>query len=314
MTASILIPLKNDSGYLKECIDSCLKLRNQDFEIIILPDNKINANYPKSRIIPTGPLTPPKKRDIGIREAKGEIIAFLDDDVFVATDWLDSALENFQSSDIAAVGGPAVTPDTDSLMQRASGKVYESLLVSGNYRFRYLPQRKRFVDDFPSCNFLVRKEVLKEIGGFKNNFWPGEDTFLCREIVNKLKKKIIYDPNVLVYHHRRKLFTPHLKQITNYALHRGYFAKRFPENSLKIAYFLPSGLFIFTLLGWILLFTDFKLLFISPFVLYLIACLIVSLQKEMRLTPLVFGGIIFSHFAYGLYFLMGLFAKKLPEE
>ena len=55
-----------------------------------------------------------------------------------------------------------------------------------------------------------------------------------------MKKKIVYDPDAAVFHHRRELFGPHLKQIRNYAFNRGLFARRFPETSRKIAYFIPS--------------------------------------------------------------------------
>ncbi|MBI4743240.1 MAG: hypothetical protein HY776_00140 [Actinobacteria bacterium] len=94
---------------------------------------------------------------------------------------------------------------------------------------------------------IVRKSVLEQLGGFDTKFWPGEDTKLCLEITKKLNKKIIYSPDVLVYHHRRPLFTSHLKQVWSYALHRGYFVKRFPETSLRLTYFIPS-IFVFGLM------------------------------------------------------------------
>ncbi len=46
-------------------------------------------------IIPTGPVGPPLKRDIGAKKAKGEIIAFIDDDAYPRKDWLINAVKNF---------------------------------------------------------------------------------------------------------------------------------------------------------------------------------------------------------------------------
>ena len=316
MTVSIIVAVKGDNPNLRECIESCLRLDYPDFEILVLPDNVVTLNYPKTRVIPTGEVTPPIKRDLALAQARGEIVAFLDDDAYPAKNWLSLALKHFIDPEIAAVGGPAVTPDSDSLLQKASGRVYSSYLMSGQYVYRYLPRPRRFVDDYPSCNFLVRKSILLELGGFNTKFWPGEDTFLCLKIVRDLKKKIIYDPEVLVYHHRRGLFKGHLKQIANYALHRGYFVKRFPETSRKLTYFIPSifliGLFIGPALSSLSL--VFKLSYISTVIFYLILVFISSVSKDFFLIFPVFWGIIFSHIVYGIYFIKGLLSWRLMEE
>ncbi len=316
MTVSIIVAVKGDNPNLRECIGRCLQLRYPDFEILVFPDKEINLNFPKAKVIPTGELTPPQKRDLAIDKAKGEILAFLDDDTYPESDWLDNALKHFSNSDIAAVGGPAITPESDSLMQKASGEVYASWLVSGPYTYRYLPKGERAVDDFPSCNLLVRKSIFQDLGGFNTKFWPGEDTFLCLKITRDLKKKIIYDPKVLVYHHRRRIFAGHLRQIANYALHRGYFVKRFPGNSLRLSYFIPSLFVLAQAAGLAVAFLNpaFRPLYSLGLTLYLATALIFSLRKDFRLIFLVFWGIIFSHLTYGLYFIRGLFSGKLKEE
>ena len=96
----------------------------------------------------------------------------------------------------------------------------------------------------------VKKDVFTELGGFDTAYWPGEDTKFCLDLVNK-GYKIIYDPKAIVYHHRRDLFLPHLKQVTSYALHRGYFVKKFPETSFRLGYFMPSFFVIFLISGMI---------------------------------------------------------------
>jgi GT2 family glycosyltransferase len=188
--------------------------------------------------------------------------------------------------------------------------------MSGQHRYRYIPGRKTEVDDYPSCNLLVRKSVMDELGGFDTKFWPGEDTKLCLEIIHKLKKKIIYDPAALVYHHRRNIFLPHLKQISNYGLHRGYFVKKYPETSLRLSYFLPT-VFVFGLvLGGVLstLCPLIKIAYFTCLGLYLLLAFISSLSKELQLIFPVFFAIIFSHIAYGIFFLKGLLSGRLSEE
>jgi len=268
------------------------------------------------KIIPIGPVSPAQKRDIALSYAKGEILAFLDDDAYPKKDWLKNAINNFADPQVAAVGGPAVTPENDDIKQKASGLVYSSPLVSGKYVYRYLPKRRIEVDDYPSCNFLIRKSIMQTLGGFNTNFWPGEDTKLCLDITKRLGKKIVYDPSVLVYHHRRPLFMPHTKQVANYALHRGYFVKRYPRTSLRLPYFLPT-LFLFSLITGAILsvfLIPIRITYFLSLFLYFSLILIFSISKELRFIPYVFSGIILTHITYGLYFLKGLLTKTLSEE
>ncbi|MDP8216189.1 MAG: glycosyltransferase [Candidatus Kaelpia imicola] len=313
MTVSIIIAVKAWQKNLEECVHNCLSLNYPDFEIIVVPDQVFEHENPNLHIIPSSNVSPAEKRDLGAKAAEGEILAFIDDDVYPSLNWLINAVKGFKDPNIAAVGGPAVTPDSDSLRQKASGKVYGSYLVSGPYTYRYRKERKRFVDDYPSCNLLIRKEVFEALGGFDTKYWPGEDTKLCLDIVHKLNRKIIYDPEVLAYHHRRELFIPHLKQVKSYALHRGYFAKVLPETSRKLAYFVPS-LFVLGLTAGGLL-SQFsaviRSIYLGVLFLYLI---LVSFSSKGENFFLVIRGIVLTHLVYGVFFIKGLISSKLKEE
>ena len=316
MNVSIIIAVKKFNPNLKNCLEKCLALDYSYFEIIVLPDKEFVSSDPKVKIIPTGNLTAPQKRDIGAKLSSGDILAFIDDDAYPRSDWLKNAVKQFQALKIAALGGPGLTPQEDSPLEKASGKIYESILVSSHYTYRYLQKKQRPVEDYPSCNFFIKKSIFQEAGGFDTKFWPGEDTKLCLDITKRLKQKIIYDPDVVVYHHRRKVFFPHLKQISNYALHRGYFAKRYPETSLKLAYFVPS-LFLVSIIAGPLFFhfiPHLKMLYWVLLLIYLVTVAIFSISREIALIPIVFFGIITTHITYGFYFLKGLFTRRLKEE
>ncbi|MDD4979701.1 MAG: glycosyltransferase [Candidatus Omnitrophica bacterium] len=326
MTVSIIIPVKTWQSNLEECIQRCRELDYSNFEILVFPDeagavlassNILNTKGAVPvRIVPSGRATPAQKRDMAIGHAEGEIFAFIDDDAYPRKDWLKNAVINFEDPQVGAVGGPAITPQEDTLRQRASGMVYSSFLVSANFTYRYLPKKRREVNDYPSCNFLVRKSVMQELGGFKTNFWPGEDTKFCLDIIQKLGRKIIYDPDVLVYHHRRPLFLAHLKQVASYALHRGYFVKKYPQTSFKLAYFVPSLFLLYVLSGGILacFLAPLRTTYIFILILYLSLAFVFSISNELRMLPLVFSGIILTHLTYGFNFLKGLLSIRLREE
>lgn len=310
---SIIIPVKEINDYIRQAMKYYANLEYDDYEILIFPDHMSDEEFSHTRIIPSGEVGPADKRDMALQYAKGEIFAFIDDDAYPGKDWLKNAVAYFEDPEIGAVGGPAVTAPDDDIWQQASGKIYESFLCSGGYTYRYLPKEEREVEDLPSVNLIVRRNIFEQIGGYDSNYYPGEDTKLCLDIVES-GKKIIYSPDVLVYHHRRKVFKQHLKQATNYAKHRGYFAKALPKTSCKLAYFIPS-LFVLGLFGGPILSYFMPTLwyfYFAVIVLYLVL-LIVSIRKtdSFQLWILTFVGIVATHIGYGLMFIRGLCSKEL---
>lgn len=311
---SIIIPVKEINAYIRQAMEYYSRLEYADFEVLIFPDHETSEQFPNTRIIASGEVGPADKRDMALQYAEGEIFAFIDDDAYPREDWLTNAVKYFDDPEVGAVGGPAVTAPEDDIWQRASGKVYESFLCSGGYVYRYLPKAEREVDDLPSVNLIVRRDVFEMIGGYDSNYYPGEDTKLCLDIVEKAKKKIIYSPDILVYHHRRRLFRQHIKQATNYAKHRGYFAKALPQTSCRLAYFIPTlftlGLFFGPIMAcffpilWNLYFGVIGIYFIL---------LIFSIRNEdsLKVRLLAFCGIFTTHIGYGICFVRGLLSKEL---
>ncbi|MDD5705579.1 MAG: glycosyltransferase [Kiritimatiellae bacterium] len=315
---SVVIACPAPSAYLDEALRGLAAQSVPPHEIIVLPDADTGAlpDAPGVRVHPTGRLRPAEKRNIGIRLATGDVIAFLDDDAHPAPQWLEQALKYFSQPDVAAVGGPAVTPLGDPAAAQLGGRVFANPLVSGGYRYRFMSERVREVDDLPSCNLLVRADVLRELGGFNTRYWPGEDTILCSDIVHRLGRHIVYDPWTIVYHHRRPLFGPHLRQVGRYALHRGCFARRFPTTSRRPGYMLPSLLLLGTLLGacaaaaWPLL----RPWYCTAIGAYLAITLIFAFQSGLSAWLMVWLGIMATHFTYGARFLQGLCMRRMPCE
>jgi len=311
---SIIIPVKEINDYIREAIPYHLALEYDDFEILIFPDFESTEVFDKTRIIPSGAVGPAEKRDMAIEYAQGEIFAFIDDDAYPRPDWLLNAVRELEPDDVGAVGGPAVTAPDDDFKRQAGGKVFESILCSGKYTYRFRPGKRQEDDDIPSVNLLVKREVFEEVGGFDSSYYPGEDTKLCLDIVHKAGKKIIYNPDVFVYHHRRPLFMAHIKQAAGYARHRGYFAKKLPQTSLRIQYFIPS-LFMLCVLAGPVLCVFFPVLwwvYASAALLYFFLALIsIKDTASVKLRIFAAAGIFVTHIAYGLNFIRGLLSKKL---
>ncbi|RLC35504.1 hypothetical protein DRH14_00775 [Candidatus Shapirobacteria bacterium] len=300
---SIIIPVRQTNPYLKENLQQLKKQSFKDFEVLVI-DDQISATP-----------NPAQKRNIGAKMAKGKYLAFLDDDSYPAKDWLKNAFKLFQQQkNISAVCGRALTPPQDSLLQQTSGLFHSSFLGSGGAgQYRNKIKSARYIDDYPSVNLIVEKSDFKKIKGFDTYYWPGEDTILCLNLTKKLGKKILYHPSLIVHHHRRAIFKPHLAQIKRYAIHRSFFAKKFPQTSLKIGYFTPT-IFLLYLLSLPFL-SKLSQLYFFPLYTYIILLTITFvsflIKHSLLLSILATITIPVTHLYYGFYFIIGLLKKNV---
>lgn len=317
---SIIIPVKSINHYVYETISSIDKINRDDLEVIVLPNfiESTSLKSKKLKFFATGKVGPAKKRDIAAAQSRGEILVFLDDDSFPKVDFLEYADTFFQDEGVVAIGGPGVTPLEASFFERTSGAVFLSKFTGGAPE-RYVPSGQvREVDDWPSVNLMVRKKEFLDIGGFDTQYWPGEDSKLCLDLIANTKKKILYVPNMVVWHHRRGSLYEHLKQVSGYGLHRGFFAKMGDKNSMRIKYFIPS-IFV-SLLFIAILFNLLDIRFAQEFLILLLTTYVAVLifgYRDIRkyenraVSSLALCYVFLTHCVYGLSFINGYFKKKL---
>ncbi len=319
-TVSVIIPVPQPTPELQEALMYLHALHPPATEILVLPNDAEESPSPRVRYVPTGRASAAEKRDHALTEAHGDILAFLDDDAYPRSDWLQHAARHFDDLQVAAVGGPAITPPQDGFWAQLSGAVFTSWFGSGPARMRYWPVGSiRTVDDWPSVNLLVRRSVFAEIGGFGTAVWPGEDTKLCLEIVRR-GYRIIYDPTVVVYHHRATTPLRHLRQVARYGLHRGYFVRAFPETSRRASYFLPLGAVLAAVLALAgALFVPALRVPVSILMLFVGGILFFIGIVETRRSRRVLIGLctppllVLTHCTYALAFLRGLFSPSLKR-
>lgn len=306
---SIIIPVQKIYDYLRAHVKHHLKQTFQDFEIIILSDIDEQDKFKKTRIIKTGKVPPSEKRNIGVKNAKGEIIAFIDDDAYPKEDWLELTNKEFEDKNIVALGGPSFPPPNSTFFQKVSNKVYE--LSSKKTGPRYGKAERQEIDDWPTCNLFVRKKDFLEVGGSDSKYWGGEDTNLCYNLL-KTGKKMIYSPEIGVFHHPRKSLKNHLKQSYFWGMWRGFFMK-LHKQSRQITFFIPPLFVLGLILGLILSLANNMFLYIYLMVLdlYLIYLIYIGAKtRSIKLAiPIMFISFL-THFAYGIGFWKGIFANK----
>lgn len=328
---SIVIVSRDMNDYLRECVNHCLNNSLKSIEIIIVLDQITDIKFPKTRIYCTGQQGPARKRDFGAKKAVADIIAFIDDDAYPSRRWAEYIVKTIKTTDVAAVGGPGVTPPGVGWREEASGWASASPLGSAQYIYRFLPMAKRYVDDYPSMNLAVRRDEFMAIGGFDSHYYPGEDTKLCLDFAYKRHKRILYHPLIQVFHHRRPILSQHLRQNGNYGLHRGFFVKILPRTSFRLSYFIPS-MFSFLVIALAMtvailgyknslflrwgIFLQAELALYSIYWALLAANAVWILRKSGKVQMAIVSLVVIqlTHFWYGIRFLQGLlFTSRLKN-
>ena len=145
-------------------------------------------------------------RNLGMKEAKGEITVFLDDDVILERDWLELIVGDFNlDSEIAGVGGiPIAIRDGEVLPFRSdlSSTAYD-LMINKAQGLSGWPDYKAKVDFLSGSNMAFLRDVLLQIGGFDEDFYgpsAGEDVDLCLRVL-KSGYYLVFDPKAKAYHY-----------------------------------------------------------------------------------------------------------------
>jgi GT2 family glycosyltransferase len=146
-------------------------------------------------------LSPPSTtaaRNLAIREVKGEIVLFLDDDVLFQPDLIARHLENYRDLAIGAVNGRVLYDGAEKNDEPWAAR----LTRTGAYRRNFTTNQRCEVPTLYGCNMSIRSRVLREVGDFDLHYWGN---FLWEEVDYALKvrrqgHRIQYEPRAEVFH------------------------------------------------------------------------------------------------------------------
>lgn len=293
MRVSIIIPVK--PGGTVSALEPLEQLLpgSPDFEIIVAEGKK-----------------PSQQRNRGAEAAGGDLLYFLDDDSLVEPDALQRLERLFVEPDVAAVGGPSVTPRSDSAFQRSVGWALASLFGGGAIRNRYRRSgavRQTGDNELILCNLAFRREQYLAAGGLNEKLYPNEEN----ELIDRLLAsgaRLLHDPDLFVTRSQRPTLKAYVRQMLTYG--RGRAEQTLLTRTIGFKALLPAlfSLYILSLPlapgFWYLL----------PLFIYLAAIVanmaaataVIGISPALRL-PLVY---FLLHFCYGAGFIVGLFQPR----
>jgi cellulose synthase/poly-beta-1,6-N-acetylglucosamine synthase-like glycosyltransferase len=163
-----------------------------------------------------------EKKNAGCREARADIVAFIDDDVVVGKEWAVRILEPFSDPKVGLVSGPSLVPDDVPLMSRLAGVALASK-AAGYVSERYLAGHDAIREvkwsRLIGCNMAYRRTVLEALGGFDPKFYPGEEMIAAFK-ATQTGHVLMFCPKATLHHYPRATFPRFWRQIYTYGATR----------------------------------------------------------------------------------------------
>jgi GT2 family glycosyltransferase len=195
------------SVLLENCIKSLEKQTFRKFEIVL-----VYSIFPKAltelfekfdiTILKEKSSTLGAARNLGVKNSRGDIVVFIDDDCEAPEDWLSQIYLSFQRFPLLyCLGGPHLTPSEESEknpLRFVEGTFIESRMGKGVILDRSA------VGKIAGCNVAYRRDVFDKVGCLNETMRSGEDwEFHIRLAENGCSMR--FDPEIFVWHHRQGL-------------------------------------------------------------------------------------------------------------
>jgi len=210
--ASIIVPTYSLERFkdILETVDSLLKQTFANKEIIVVVDKnedlylKLKDSLsPSVHVVLSTEAGASSARNVGVKKATGDIIAFIDDDVIVDKNWLSMVIRNYKDPNVIGAGG-CIKPlwiDCDP------GKFPEELYwLIGCTNESYFEKTREVRNNFGG-NFSFRREVFDDLSfslSLQNLIGQTrgtEDTEFSIRVLEKFsERKVMYDPEAVAYH------------------------------------------------------------------------------------------------------------------
>jgi glycosyltransferase involved in cell wall biosynthesis len=197
---SIIIPVFNGEKYVEKCLESVIRLEypKESFEVIVVDNNSTDRT---PDIIKKFPFKyciekkqgPSAARNLGVRIARGEILAFTDIDVIVKPNWLAQIAKAYKKH-----------PKIDGFQGFSGGinhniwaKLYQKWYEKGCLALQ--KKQGSRIKSLDTRNLAIKKSVLSQNGGFNEEYMRSEDNELgFRLYIRGYKIKFI--PEIYVDH------------------------------------------------------------------------------------------------------------------
>ena len=198
---SVVIPVFNGEATLGECLERLYQSNVGEFETVLVDDGStdrtrdIAARFPV-RVVPSGGrVGPAAARNIGAREARGDVLFFIDADVMVRPDTLSTLLAGMEREEVDGFNGV----QSARMRHRNLASQYKNMWI----RWTYLRQHGD-VPLFYTTAAAIRRDAFLESGGFDVGYGgPSVEDTAFGQKLKRLGVKVRIHPELEVEHVKR---------------------------------------------------------------------------------------------------------------
>jgi cellulose synthase/poly-beta-1,6-N-acetylglucosamine synthase-like glycosyltransferase len=268
-------------------------------------------DYPTERleILLARGRQPSVQRNTALRQARGEILYFLDDDSLPGRQNLRRIARHFADPKVQMAGGPNVCPGSAPALEQVFARVLASWLAFGPSRARYAPVgslRDSSEKELILCNLAARRSSLVELGGFDEALYPNEENALMDELQRR-GGRLVYDPELLVERRPRQSLRAFIRMLMTYGRGRAEQFRLHPTPGSALNFVPP--IFCVYLLAWWWLPAVLKWGLGAYAATVVAQVLVLAAQKRPLQSLAAAPLIVASHIFYGLGFWRGLFTR-----
>jgi len=182
LRVSVIICSLRAGPELKDCLISIYAQEYPAYEIIVVSSVKPESSSNKIRWVrDPGNIGLSAARNMGIAEASGDIVAFIDDDAKAEPCWLSEIIKGFSDPMVGGVGGGILIGDSDVVWS-----LYNVVSPFGLVRNRLKPhnEKRGSIVTIVGTNMAFRRDVLNTVGGFDPYYtFYLEDVEICIRIM-----------------------------------------------------------------------------------------------------------------------------------
>jgi glycosyltransferase involved in cell wall biosynthesis len=209
---TVIIRSFNRIAELRSLVHKVLAQKDVHFEVLVIDSSKgmsakdvyeaLATSDPRVRVIHTPARGCPAAANEGVRRARGEIVAFIDDDDLpVGDEWLAAHIKNYRDPNCLGVNGFMVYAPEHRAPEPWFPKLrHWRMLSHGLFKqprcYAYMPERKVGIDYLMGGNASIRKSAVERGGGWDEGLSYHNEHSLFLRLAKRMRpgEYLVYDP------------------------------------------------------------------------------------------------------------------------
>lgn len=317
-SVAVIIPCRNEEGYIGKCIESFLEQSypKELLKIVISDgfstDNTRNIinDYMKNNkniiLLDNEGLTAPKGMNKGIKKTDTDIIIIFGAHAYADKEFVLENVKALENNDVGCVGGILKTIN-NTIKGEAIAQSMMCPFGVGNATFRYA-EKECYVDTVAFGAY--KREVLEKVGIFDDELVRNQDDELNFRVV-KDGYKILLSPKIKSTYYGRSSLAKLWKQYYQYGFWKVRVIQKH-NRPASIRHLIPMLFVLYLLVGGTLslFFKSIRSIFFIILALYVLLDLVFSIKLSLKskMKYLAYIAVCFPilHLSYGIGFLLGI--------